>query len=222
MRSDLFPILYKATIQTVYMMSLSAVFALLIGIPLGIFLVLSDKKGLMPMLRLNQVLSLIINTVRSIPSMILVVVLLPIARLIVGTGIGTNAAVVSVTVGMIPLIARVVNNSIKEVNAGKIEAAQAMGATNFQIISKVLIPEALPSIVHGITMSIISLVGFTAIAGCVGGGGLGNVAFRYGYDRFRMDVLIGTVAILVLIVQTIQLFGDIWVKWQYKKIGITK
>jgi D-methionine transport system permease protein len=204
------------------MMGLSAVFALLIGIPLGILLVLTDKKGLMPMLRLNQVLSLNINTVRSIPSMILVVVLLPIARLIVGTGIGTNAAVVSVTVGMIPLIARVVNNSIKEVNAGKIEAAQAMGATNFEIISKVLIPEALPSIVHGITMSIISLVGFTAIAGCVGGGGLGNVAFRYGYDRFRMDVLIGTVAILVLIVQTIQLSGDFWVKWQYKKIGITK
>jgi D-methionine transport system permease protein len=204
------------------MMGLSAVFALLIGIPLGILLVLSDKKGLMPMVKLNQVLSLIINTVRSIPSMILVVVLLPLARLIVGTGIGTNAAVVSVTVGMIPLIARVVNNSIKEVSAGKIEAAQAMGATNFEIVAKVLIPEALPSIVHGITMSIISLVGFTAIAGCVGGGGLGNVAFRYGYDRFRMDVLIGTVAILVLIVQVIQLSGDLWVKLQNKKIGVTK
>lgn len=222
MRSDLFPILYKATIQTVYMMGLSAIFALLIGIPLGILLVLSDKKGLMPMVKFNQVLSLIINTVRSIPSMILVVVLLPLARLIVGTGIGTSAAVVSVTVGMIPLIARVVNNSIKEVSAGKIEAAQAMGATNFEIVAKVLIPEALPSIVHGITMSIISLVGFTAIAGCVGGGGLGNVAYRYGYDRFRIDVLIGTVAILVLIVQVIQLAGDLWVKLQYKKIGVTK
>ena len=222
MRSDLFPILYKATIQTVYMMGLSAIFALLIGIPLGILLVLSDKKGLMPMVKFNQVLSLIINTVRSIPSMILVVVLLPLARLIVGTGIGTSAAVVSVTVGMIPLIARVVNNSIKEVSAGKIEAAQAMGATTFEIVAKVLIPEALPSIVHGITMSIISLVGFTAIAGCVGGGGLGNVAYRYGYDRFRIDVLIGTVAILVLIVQVIQLAGDLWVKLQYKKIGVTK
>lgn len=222
MRSDLYSILYKATIQTVYMMSLSAVFALLIGIPIGILLVVSDKKGLRPVVRLNRLLSLITNTVRSIPSMILVVVLLPLARLIVGTGIGTNAAVVSVTVGMIPLIARVVDNSIKEVSAGKIEAAQAMGATNFEIISKVLIPEALPSIVHGITMSIISLVGFTAIAGCVGGGGLGNVAFRYGYDRYRTDVLIGTVAILVFIVQIIQLTGDLWVKYEYKKIGITK
>lgn len=222
MRSDLFSILYKATLQTVYMMGLSAVFALVIGIPLGILLVISDKKGLLPFVKLNGILSLITNTVRSIPSMILVVVLLPLARLIVGTGIGTNAAVVSVTVGMIPLIARVVDNSIKEVGAGKIEAAQAMGATNFEIISKVLIPEALPSIVHGITMSIISLVGFTAIAGCVGGGGLGNVAFRYGYDRYRTDVLIGTVAILVLIVQLIQLSGDLWVKHEYKKIGITK
>ena len=138
----------------------------------------------------------------------LIIILLPLAKLITGTTLGANAAIISISIGSAPLIARIIENSLKEVEHGKIEAAEAMGADAYQIIVKVLIPEALPSIIRGITIAVIGIIGFTAIAGAIGAGGLGSLAIRYGYQRFRTDILIGTVLILLLIVEIIQTFGD--------------
>jgi D-methionine transport system permease protein len=142
------------------------------------------------------------------PEIILVIILLPLSKLIVGTTLGANAAIVSISIGSAPFIARIIENSLKEVEFGKIEAAEAMGSTPFEIIKKVLLPEALPSIIRGVTIAVIGIIGFTAIAGAIGAGGLGSLAIRFGYQRFRTDVLIGTVAILVIIVQLIQVIGE--------------
>jgi len=208
MSSDLAKLLLTGTQETLYMVFLSSIIAFLIGVPIGVLLVVSDKGGIFPLLKVNKIVGIVINVIRSMPEMILIIILLPLAKLIVGTTLGANAAIISISIGSAPLIARIIENSLKEVEFGKIEAAESMGATTFEIIKKVLLPEALPSIVRGITIAIIGIIGFTAIAGAIGAGGLGSLAIRFGYQRFRTDVLIGTVVVLVVIVQSIQLIGD--------------
>ena len=208
MSGDLLKMLLNGTKETLYMVSISSIIALILGIPIGISLVVTDKGGIYPLIKVNKVIGISINIIRSMPEMILIIILLPLAKLIVGTTLGANAAIISISIGLAPLIARIIENSLKEIEFGKIEAAEAMGATSFEIITKVLIPEALPSIIRGITIAIIGIVGFTAIAGAIGAGGLGSLAIRFGYQRFRTDILIGTVLILLVVVQLLQFIGD--------------
>ncbi|MFW2490105.1 methionine ABC transporter permease [Clostridium chromiireducens] len=208
MSNDLIGLLLTGTKETLYMVFISSIIAFLLGVPIGVLLVVSDKGGIFPLLKVNKIVGFIINVIRSMPEMILVIILLPLAKLIVGTTLGANAAIISISIGSAPFLARIIENSLKEVEFGKIEAAESMGAAPLEIIIKVLLPEALPSIVRGITIAIIGIIGFTAIAGAIGAGGLGSLAIRFGYQRFRTDVLIGTVVILVVIVQSIQLIGD--------------
>lgn len=208
MSNDLVNLLLTGTKETLYMVFLSSIIAFIIGIPIGVVLVVTDRGGIFPLFKVNKIVGLIINVIRSMPEIILVIILLPLSKLIVGTTLGANAAIVSISIGSAPFIARIIENSLKEVEFGKIEAAEAMGATPFEIIKKVLLPEALPSIIRGVTIAVIGIIGFTAIAGAIGAGGLGSLAIRFGYQRFRTDVLIGTVAILVIIVQLIQVIGE--------------
>lgn len=208
MSGDLLKMLLNGTKETLYMVSISSIIALILGIPIGISLVVTDKGGIYPLIKVNKVIGIFINIIKSMPEMILIIILLPLAKLIVGTTLGANAAIISISIGLAPLIARIIENSLKEIEFGKIEAAEAMGATSFEIITKVLIPEALPSIIRGITIAIIGIVGFTAIAGAIGAGGLGSLAIRFGYQRFRTDILIGTVLILLVVVQLLQFIGD--------------
>ena len=217
MSSDLAKLLLTGTQETLYMVLISAIIAFCLGVPIGVLLVISDKGGIFPLLKVNKIVGFIINVIRSMPEMILIIILLPLAKFIVGTTLGANAAIVSISIGSAPFIARIIENSLKEVEFGKIEAAESMGATTFEIIKRVLLPEALPSIVRGITIAIIGIIGFTAIAGAIGAGGLGSLAIRFGYQRFRTDVLIGTVVILIVIVQSIQLLGDFIAKAINKK-----
>lgn len=208
MSSDLIKLLLTGTQETLYMVIISSIIAFLLGVPIGVLLVITDKGGIFPLLKVNKTIGFLINVIRSMPEMILIIILLPLSKLIVGTTLGANAAIVSISIGSAPFLARIIENSLKEVEFGKIEAAESMGATPFEIIKKVLLPEALPSIVRGITIAVIGIIGFTAIAGAIGAGGLGSLAIRFGYQRFRTDVLIGTVVILVIIVQLIQLIGE--------------
>lgn len=208
MSSDLIKLLLTGTQETLYMVIISSIIAFILGVPIGVLLVITDKGGIFPLLKVNKTIGFLINVIRSMPEMILIIILLPLSKLIVGTTLGANAAIVSISIGSAPFLARIIENSLKEVEFGKIEAAESMGATPFEIIKKVLLPEALPSIVRGITIAVIGIIGFTAIAGAIGAGGLGSLAIRFGYQRFRTDVLIGTVVILVIIVQLIQLIGE--------------
>jgi len=217
MSNELITTLISATGETLYMLLLTTIIALFFGIPIGILFTVTEKGGIFPLIKLNKVVGTIINIIRSIPEIILIVLLLPLARLIVGTSLGTNAAIVSLSIGATPFISRIVESSLKEVEHGKIEAAQSMGASPVQIIIKVLIPEALPSIVRGITIGVIGILGFTAIAGAIGAGGLGSMAIRFGYQRFRTDILIGTVVVLIVIVQIIQISGELISKYINKK-----
>jgi len=212
MSSDLVNLLLTGTKETLYMVFLSSIIAFLLGVPIGVVLVVTDKGGIFPLFKVNKIVGLIINVIRSMPEMILIIILLPLSKLIVGTTLGANAAIVSISIGSAPFIARIIENSLKEVEFGKIEAAEAMGAKPLEIIKKVLLPEALPSIIRGITIAIIGIIGFTAIAGAIGAGGLGSLAIRFGYQRFRTDVLIGTVVILIIIVQLIQVIGELIAK----------
>lgn len=217
MSNDLVKLLLVGTEETLYMVLLSSIVAFLIGVPIGILLVVTDKGGIFPLYKVNKIAGFLINVIRSTPEIILIIILLPLSKFIVGTTLGANAAIVSISIGSAPFIARIIENSLKEGEFGKIEAAESMGATPIDIIKKVLLPEALPSIVRGITIAIIGIIGFTAIAGAIGAGGLGSLAIRFGYQRFRTDVLIGTVVILVIIVQAIQLIGDLIAKSINKK-----
>ena len=179
-----------------------------IGVPLGILLFVTDKKSFIPMPAFNAVLSTVINAVRSVPFIILLVAIIPFTRLIVGSSIGTAAAVVPLTLSVAPFISRIVETSLREVDKGLVEAAQSMGATNYQIVAKVLIPEAMPGIVSGLTIAIISLIGASAMAGAIGGGGLGDLGIRYGYQRFMPEVMWTVVIVLIFLVQSIQFSGD--------------
>lgn len=217
MNNDVIHFLLTGTKETLYMVSISSVIALILGVPIGVLLVVTDKNGIFPILKVNKIIGIFINVIRSMPEMILIIILLPLAKLITGTTLGANAAIISISIGSAPLIARILENSLKEVERGKIEAAEAMGAGIYEIIVKVLIPEALPSIVRGITISIIGIIGFTAIAGAIGAGGLGSLAIRYGYQRFRTDILIGTVFALLILVEGIQVLGDVIARMINKK-----
>lgn len=205
---DKLPQLMEATLETIYMTGFSLLFSTMLGLPMGVLLVLSDKGGLMPNRFLNSVLGMIINVFRSIPFMILLILLIPVSRLVVGTAIGWQAATVSLVIAAAPFVARLIETALREVDWGVIEAAQAMGASNWQIIYKVLLPESLPSIVSGITVAAVTIVGYTAMAGAIGGGGLGHMAIRYGYQGYQPDITAVVTIILVLMVQLLQSLGD--------------
>lgn len=203
-------LLFKSLAETLYMLSVSAIIAAIIGIPLGILLVVTEKNGILVCPVLNKPLAFAINMVRSIPFIILMVAIIPFTRMVAGTSIGTTAAIVPLTIAAIPYTARMVETSIREIPFGLIEAAESMGASPYQIIKKVLIPEALPSIIENMTVVIVSLIGSSAMAGTIGGGGLGDLAIRYGYQRFQADVMIETIIVLIIIVQLIQFIGSTW------------
>jgi D-methionine transport system permease protein len=194
--------------DTVYMTALAAGIGLLIGLPLGAILTITSNNHALESPRINRGLGIAVNMGRSFPSLILIILLLPLSRLLVGTTLGPTAALVPLSVEMAPFIARVTENAFKEVEKGKVEAALAMGTGPWAMVIKVLIPEALPSLVRGTTLIVISTLGLTAIAGCIGAGGLGSLAIRYGYQRFRTDIMIATVALLILLVTGIQLAGN--------------
>jgi D-methionine transport system permease protein len=205
---DLLGSLWQATVETFYMVGISAVLSMLIGLPLGLLLVTTSPEGVLKNPVVNQTLAAIVNVGRSLPFIILLVAIIPLTRLVVGTTIGSTAALVPLTLSAIPFFARVAETSLLEVNHGLIEAAQSMGCNYWQIILKVLIPEALPSLVLGATIMVISLLNYSAVAGVVGGGGLGDLAIRYGYQRFDTRVMIITVVLLVVLVQITQFLGD--------------
>ncbi len=208
MSPDIIALLAESLLETIYMVGVSALIAAIAGIPLGIVLVTTSKGHIMENAKLNAVLGSVVNAARSTPFIILMVAIIPVTRVIVGTSIGTNAAIVPLSIAAIPFLGRIVESAIREVDQGVIEAAQAMGASPLQIIRKVLIPEALPALVLGVTITIVSLIGYSAMAGAIGGGGLGDLAIRYGYQRFRPDVMLATVVILIATVQVVQSCGD--------------
>ena len=196
--------LVKGIWETIYRVFLSSALSYVIGIPLGIALVVTDKEGISPVPLFNKVLGLIINLLRSVPFIILLIMVLPITKFIVGKTIGSNATVVPLIIAASPYIGRMVESSLKEVDAGVIEAAKSMGASTWQIIVKVLLPEAKPSLLVGAAISVTTILGYSAMAGFTGGGGLGDIAIRYGYHRYQTDMMMVTVVLLVIIVQLIQ------------------
>ncbi len=201
-------LLLKSLAETLYMLSVSAIIAAVIGIPLGILLVVTEKNHILSCPIMNKPLAFVINMIRSIPFIILMVAIIPLTRIIAGTSIGTTAAIVPLTLAAIPYTARMVETSIREIPSGLIEAAESMGASPLQIIYKVLIPEALPAVIQNMTVVIVSLIGSSAMAGTIGGGGLGDLAIRYGYQRFQADMMIATIVVLIVIVQVIQWVGN--------------
>ena len=206
--SEWWPRLVQESLTTLYMVGVSTLLTVLLGLPLGVLLVVSDERGLSPKPVLNQFLGMVVNLTRSLPFIILLVVLIPFTRWIVGTSIGATAAIVPLTLAAVPFFARVTENALREVPSGVIEAAQAMGSSDFEIVRKVYIPEAMPGLVSGIALTLVNLVGYSAMAGAIGGGGLGDLAIRYGYQRFETEVMLVTVVILVAFVQVVQTVGD--------------
>lgn len=201
--------------DTAVMVVFATIFATILGFIPAIILTLTAKDGLKPNKAIYGILDFIINILRSFPFIILMVVLFPVARVVVGTSIGVKAAIIPLTVGTAPFIARIIENALREVDKGIIEAAKSFGATNFQIIFKVLLKEAIPSIVSGLTLTVISVIGYSAMAGAIGAGGLGDVAIRYGYHRNDKEVLIITVILLIIIVQVLQSLGN----YLYKRLS---
>ena len=211
MNSMIFKLVAESTLQTIEMVFWSTVFSLIMGLPLGVLLHVTDKEdqgGIIPKPVLNEILSRIVNILRSFPFLILMIILMPVARFILGTTIGTRASVVSLSIAAAPFVARVIETSLKEVDPGVIQAAKAMGSPNWQIIVKVMLPEALPSLVSGVTLTIINLIGYSAMAGTIGGGGLGDLAIRYGYQRFRSDVMLAAVIVIIVLVELVQFVGN--------------
>ena len=212
MSADMIPLITKALGETVYMVALSMVIASIIGVPLGVLLHTTAKHQILECAVLNKLLGAVVNAVRSIPFVILMVAIIPLTRLLVGSSIGTTAAMVPLVLASVPFIGRQVETSLREIPEGIVEAAQAMGATPMQIITRVLLPEAMPNIVAQLTTVVISLVGESAMAGAIGGGGLGDLAIRYGYQRFRPDIMIATVVVLIVMVQAVQFAGNMLAK----------
>lgn len=208
MISTLAPILLQATFETLYMVVVSLGIATAFGLPLGVLLATSGRGELFEAMWFQRVFGPLVNATRSVPFIILAVAIIPFTRLIVGTSIGTSAAIVPLTVAAIPFIARIIEGAIREVDGGLIEAAQAMGARPVQVVTKVLLPEALPGIIHGLTLTAVTLIGYSAMVGAVGAGGLGDLGIRYGYQRFRPDVMAAVVITLIVVVQAVQSFGD--------------
>ena len=206
--AQLSQLLLQGTLDTLYMTLVSTAIAYLIGIPLGVILVITRREGICPAPKTNAVLGTIVNIMRSVPFLILIIVLIPFTRLVAGTSIGATATIVPLIVGTAPFIARMVESSLLEVDAGVVEAAQAMGASPWQIVTKVLLKESVPSLVTGAAIALTTILGYSAMAGAVGGGGLGDLAIKYGYHRYQTDVLLLTLVILVLLVQVIQALGN--------------
>lgn len=206
---ELLPLLGPATLETVYLVGVPALLAVVIGLPIGVLLHLTAPGGLTPVPVVHRLVGLIVNIGRSIPFLILLVAIIPFTRLVVGTSIGTTAAIVPLTVGAFPFYARLAETSLREVAFGKVEAALSMGCTKRQVVTTVFLPEALPSLVAGATTTIVALFGYSAMAGAVGGGGLGYLGYQYGYLAFRTDVMLVTVALIVILVQLVQLAGDL-------------
>lgn len=205
--------------ETVYMTFISAFFSYLFGLPLGVLLCVTDKEGICPISWLNKILGVIVNVFRSIPFVILMIAMLPAAKLIVGTSLGNKAMIVTLIIAAVPYVARMAESSIKEVDKGVIEAAQAMGTSSFKIIYKVLIPEAKPSLIVGSVISLVTILGYSAMAGTIGGGGLGMIAITYGYQRFNNDIIWICVLLTVIIVQLIQEIGMLIAKKTDKRIN---
>lgn len=212
MSNEMLLAILNATWETIYMVLASGAISALFGLPVGVFLHLTRKHGLTPKPALYQALSLIVNVLRSVPFIILMIAIIPVTRFIVGTSIGTLAAIVPLSIGAIPFVARLVENILLELPSGLAEAGLSMGASPWQIIRYMLLPEALPPIINGITITLITLVSYSAMAGVVGGGGLGNLAINYGYQRFNLPVMLVTIAILIVLVQIIQMLGDAFVR----------
>ncbi|MBO5729880.1 MAG: ABC transporter permease [Treponema sp.] len=207
--STIMSLVWPSTLQTLAMVLSSTVFSILLGLPLGILLCVTDPvTGIMPKPILYQVLTRIVNALRSFPFMILMILLFPLSRLIIGTSIGTAATIVPLSIAAAPFVARIIETALKEVDPGVVQAARAMGSTNSQIILKVLLPEALPSLVSGVTLTIINLIGYSAMSGAIGGGGLGDLAIRYGYQRNQPMVMIPAVIIILIMVEVIQFIGS--------------
>jgi D-methionine transport system permease protein len=208
MSPEMIRLIANSTGETLYMVAVAASIATLFGLPLGVFLATSGKGELYAAPWVNRVLGVVVNATRSTPFIILVVAIIPFTRLIAGTSIGTSAAIVPLTVAATPFIARLIEGAIREVDQGLVEAARAFGASPLQIVLKVLIPEALPGIVLGLTLAIVSLLGFSAMVGAVGGGGLGDLGIRYGYQRFMPEMMLAVVVVLIVLVQAVQSIGD--------------
>ena len=203
-----FNMILSSTLETLYMVFFSTIFSLILGFPFGILLVITKTGNIMEKPKLNQILEIIINTLRSFPFIILMICLFPLSRIIVGTTIGSTAAIVPLSISAAPFVARMVEGALNEIDKGLIEAASSMGANNLTIIFKVMIPETLPHIIHGITITVISLVGFSAMAGSIGAGGLGDLAIRFGYQRFKTDIMLYSVITIIVLVQILQSFGN--------------
>jgi D-methionine transport system permease protein len=204
----LLALLWKALVQTVHMVTVAGLIGTLIGLPIGVFLANSGKGELLAAPMTNRIVGLVVNATRSTPFIILVVAIIPFTRLIAGTSIGTSAAIVPLTLATIPFVARLIEAAIREVDRGLIEAARAMGASRWQIVTKVLIAEARPGITLALTLTLVSLIGYSAMVGAVGGGGLGDLGIRYGYQRFMPEVMAAVVVVLILLVQAVQSAGD--------------
>ena len=200
-----------STWQTVVMVFLSTIFSMILGLPIGVLLHVTSSEeqgGIIPRPVFYSILSRIVNILRSFPFIILMIVLMPLSRLIIGTSIGTMATVIPLSIAAAPFVARVIESALKEVDPGVVQAAKAMGSTNWQIIYKVLLPEAMPSLASGVTLTIINLIGYSAMAGAIGGGGLGDLAIRYGYQRFSPAYMFVAVVVIIIMVELIQFIGD--------------
>lgn len=210
--AELLELFVSSLWETIIMVGISGLLGSLIGVPLGVYLRLTDRGGVLDQRKTNQLLGTLVNAVRSTPFIILLVAVIPLTRFLTGSSIGTAAAVVPLTLAAGPFVARLVESALREVDPGLIEAAQAMGASTQQIVFKVLLPEALPGIVAALTITLVSLTGYSAMAGAIGGGGLGDLGIRYGYQRFLPEVMAAVVLVLVLFVQAVQSLGDTLVR----------
>jgi D-methionine transport system permease protein len=208
MSPELLNLILWSTLDTLTMVALAGLFGTLAGLPLGVFLATSRAGELFPAPNVNRIVGLVVNATRSTPFIILVVAIVPLTRLIAGTSIGTRAAVVPLTIAAIPFIARVIEGAIREVDQGLVEAARAFGASPLQIVQKVLLPEAMPAVTLALTLATVSLIGYSAMVGAVGGGGLGDLGIRYGYQRFMPEVMATVVLVLIFLVQGVQSLGD--------------
>ena len=215
--AEIFELVWTPTLETLYMVLFSTIFSILLGFPFGILMAITEKDGIFEKPLLNKVLNSIVNLLRSFPFLILMILLFPLSKLIIGKSIGTTATIVPLAIGAAPFVARVIESSLKEVDKGVIELSLSMGATVPQIIFRVLLPEALPSIILGIALTVINLIGYSAMAGTLGGGGLGDLAIRYGHYRFQTDVMLLAVVVIVILVQSVQFIGNTLAKKLNKK-----
>lgn len=216
--AEILNLLWQGTLETIYMTLVSTLIAYVFGLPLGVLLSVTDKNGIKPLKTFNAVLGFVINFLRSVPFIILLVAIIPFTRFVVGTSLGSTATIVPLVVSATPFIARMVESSIKEVDSGVIEAAHSMGSSTFAIVTKVLLPEAKPSLIVGSAIAVTTILGYSAMAGFVGGGGLGTIGINYGYYRYQNDIMLVTVLLLVVIVQLLQEIGMFVAKKTDKRI----